>query len=179
MDYIDTGMECRIYYDNGKVIKVGYNYLNFYDTPFEFLTNKISLHNYIFGGSGSQLELWGFTETFGVSKQTKGIFFAPVYKQSYIKGHELKTSEVHLFHNEMKKRGFIEKDKNLFVNRDYLMKDLHVDNVIIDRKGNFHFIDTVPFLNTSDQGFSGTREYGNDEIVIPSNEHVTLYGNEK
>ncbi|GHT66155.1 hypothetical protein AGMMS50239_27180 [Bacteroidia bacterium] len=63
----DVTMESRVYRNESgdSVIKVGYNYLNFYDTPLDFLTNKISLNNYLFPDTG--LELIGFTETYGAT----------------------------------------------------------------------------------------------------------------
>ena len=87
----DVTMEARVYFGGSDVIKVGYNYLNFYETPLDWLTNKISLNNYIF--PDTELELIGFTETYGATRDVSGVFFAPVYKQRYVKGRVLKCDD--------------------------------------------------------------------------------------
>jgi hypothetical protein len=58
----------------------------------------------------------------------------------------------------MQRRGF-EKINGAYVSRDYVIDDLHADNVIIDGDGNLHFIDPVPSLNTPEEGFGGQRTY--------------------
>jgi hypothetical protein len=159
----EVTMEARVYDDGENVIKVGYNYLNFYDTPLEWLTNKISLNNFLFPDTA--LELTGFTETYGVTKDVQGKFFAPVYQQKYVKGRVLQDNELPLLREEMKQRGFKHKGYSTYYNDNYIINDLHVDNVMITENGNYRLIDTVPRLNTPDQNLDGKREYGDYSII--------------
>jgi hypothetical protein len=106
-EYIDSGTESRVYKDptnSNYVLKVGYNYRNFSETPLKFLDNRISLHNSIF--IETKYDLVGFTETYGAIREVPGPFFAPVYRQYYIQGSVLKENELHLLQTEMEKRGF-------------------------------------------------------------------------
>ncbi|MDR3366030.1 MAG: hypothetical protein LBO71_03565, partial [Prevotellaceae bacterium] len=165
--YRDTGMEARVYDDPsnpGYVLKVYYNYKNFSETPQEYLDNRISLHNHLFGESETGYELVGFTETHGATRAVDGSYFAPVVRQKHIQGRELEKGELPLLDAEMEKRGF-DKINGVYVSKDYIVEDLHADNVMIDKDGNFHFIDTVPSLNTADDDFGGAREYGSGEAV--------------
>jgi len=164
----EVTMEARVYFDGDNVTKVGYNYLNFYETPLEWLTNKISLNNYLF--PDACLELTGFTETYGVTKDVPGVFFAPVYRQKYVKGRVLSESELPLLEEEMNRRGFVKKGYSSYINDNYVIRDLHVDNVMITENGNYRFIDTVPYLNSPDQKFGGKREYGSYSILITNGE---------
>ncbi|MDR2410173.1 MAG: hypothetical protein LBE13_18975, partial [Bacteroidales bacterium] len=166
-EYKDTGMEARVYKAPNSpdhILKVVYNYKNFSETPLEYLDNRISLHNYLFGNSNTDYELIGFTETYGATKETGGQYFAPVIRQRYVQGSELKESELQMLDAEMEKRGF-EKTNGMYVNKDYIIEDLHADNVIKDEQGNFHFIDTVPSLNTPEDELGGERTYGNGSII--------------
>jgi hypothetical protein len=56
-------------------------------------------------------------------------------------------------------------ESNVFTiwNDDFIVHDLHEDNVLIDELGSFYFIDTSPKLYTSHYG--GSRQYGNGELV--------------
>jgi hypothetical protein len=78
----------------------------------------------------------------------------------------------------MQKRGF-EKVNGVYVNSDYIIEDLHADNVMIDGEGNFHFIDTVSSLNTPEDEFGGSREYGSGEVVetedVAREDRIFLY----
>jgi len=101
-------MEARVYKDPDNpnfVLKVIYNYKNFSETPLGFLDNRISLHNYLFGDSGTHYELIGFTETYGATKGVEGKFFAPVVRQAYVIGSELKDSELPLLISEKYEKG--------------------------------------------------------------------------
>jgi len=170
----DVTMEARVYDDGKNVIKVGYNYLNFYDTPLDWLTNKISLNNYLF--PDSKLELIGFTETYGATKEVDGKFFAPVYRQEYVKGRVLSDSELPMLEEEMKHLVFTKKGYSSYFNENYVIRDLHVDNVMITDNGNYRFVDTVPFLNTPDQKLDGKREYGDGSIIQDNNAPENISG---
>lgn len=163
---VGAGMESRVYYKNGYVYKVGYNYLNFYDTPDEFFTNKITLHNYLFPEVPYQL--MGFTETYGAYRETKGSFFAPVYRQVFVQGNELSElphTAYNEFVNYMTNAGFVQ-DNNCFVSKDYIIKDLHKGNIFVSAKGNYFFIDTVPLLNTPAEKLGGKRTYGYGNLIL-------------
>jgi hypothetical protein len=165
-EYLDAGNEARVYRDPknpDSVLKVVYNYRNFSDAPLDYFDNRISLHNYIFRDSETEYELIGFTETYGAIKRLKEQFFAPILRQKYVQGGELKKGELNILDYEMEKRGFI-KIKRGYASVDYIIRDLNPDNVIITPDGNFRFIDTVPSLNTPENNLGGKREYGDYAI---------------
>ena len=144
-EFLDQGMESRVYVDGdcSRVLKVMYNYLNFYDSPESFFTNKISLHNYLF--PETKLELLGFTKTYGAARQVQGEFFAPVVRQTFIPEEANVCLTEELICEEMQKRGFVQVN-GYYANRDYIIKDLHLGNVLYHNH-QFFFIDTVPSLN--------------------------------
>ena len=80
---------------------------------------------------------------------------------------------------DMKKRGFIIDDNKptKVVNENYIVSDLHENNVFVSDKGNFFFIDTIPRLNTAESGFGGTRKYGSGNVIAFSTE-IPYKGNE-
>ncbi|GHT43462.1 hypothetical protein AGMMS49965_17290 [Bacteroidia bacterium] len=49
------------------------------------MESRVYREDYLF--SDTALELIGFTETYGATKETGGTFFAPVYRQKYIVFH--------------------------------------------------------------------------------------------
>jgi hypothetical protein len=96
-EYMDTGMEARVYKDPNNpdcVLKVVYNYKNFSETPQEYLDNRISLHNFLFGDTNTGYELVGFTETYGATVGVGGKFFATVLRQRRILGREIEEDEL-------------------------------------------------------------------------------------
>ena len=164
-DLIAEESEAKVYYllEKGVVIKV-VNYRRFSKTPLDHLNNRITLHNYLF--SGTTYQLVGFTNTEDFTGNKK---FAFVVEQPFVKGRYIDfTREEGLFRKEAQMRGFnvgLENYKPVLFNVDYVIKDLHEENIIIDEQGNFLFIDTVPALNTPESGFYGTRKYGNGGLI--------------
>ncbi|ANH81044.1 hypothetical protein A8C56_08685 [Niabella ginsenosidivorans] len=162
MELHQIGQENRVYFAGDHVLKVGYNYLKFYETPIRFLDNKIALHNYLF--PDTRLELTGFTHTYDTNNEN-AIVFAPIFKQRYVKGNVLSFSEVDAFQEELVRRGFTNwAGPALYTGRDYIIKDMHIDNIMLTDQRNYRFIDTVPFLNTPELGYGGTREYGDAKV---------------
>lgn len=164
-DQIAEESEATVYYLPKKgVVRKVVNYRRYSKTPLDHLTNRISLHNYLF--PETEYELVGFTNT---QDFTGNKTFAFVVEQPFVKGKYIDfTREEGLFRKESKKRGFnydLENYKPLLFNDDYVIKDLHEENIIVDNQGSFFFIDTVPALNTPDSGFHGTREYGNGGLI--------------
>ncbi len=164
-DQIAEESEAKVYYFEEKgVVRKVVNYRRFSKTPLDYLNNRIALHNYLF--SGTNYELLGFTNT---EDFTGNKTFAFVVEQPFIKGRYIDfTREEGVFKREANKRGFnfdLENYKPLLYNDDYIIKDLHEENIITDERGNFFFIDTVPALNTADSGFHGAREYGKGRLI--------------
>ncbi|MDR1879233.1 MAG: hypothetical protein LBQ64_06695 [Bacteroidales bacterium] len=159
-----TGTEAKVYKGNNQdtVIKITFPYL-FSNTPLEFLDNRISLHNYIFPETA--YKLIGITQ--------KGNVIAFILEQPLIDFTNMQNMDftnpeyVEKYKAELEKRGLkmFEKDCTTIYNDDYIIDDIHENNILIDKADNFYFIDTVPQLNTSEKGFGGTREYGNGEII--------------
>jgi hypothetical protein len=54
---------------------------------------------------------------------------------------------------------------NVYWNSNYIVKDLHLYNVLENIHGEFFFIDTVPRLNLYSSGLDGKREYGDWEVL--------------
>jgi hypothetical protein len=140
-NYQTSGMEARIYQDNDRVLKVGYNYLNFFEDPFDYLNRKILLHNLLFPETA--LEIVGFTETYGATPEVKGRFFAPVLSQPLIQGELVPEGRQDIVDEIMKNLGFEKTGKDSYSNGRYILKDMHPDNIIISKEGTPFFIDTV------------------------------------
>lgn len=83
-------------------------------------------------------------------------------KQPHINASFFNRAASSDFGDEMKKTGLEAMDENTYFNEDYIIGDLHAGNVMKDGDGNLYFIDTVPVLNTPDEGYGGTREYGRE-----------------
>jgi hypothetical protein len=155
---LPDGMESHIYLEqDGKhVIKV-MNYFVMDELPENYLDNRISLHNYLF--EDTKYELFGFTEN------EDG--FAFIVRQPYIQGIELEaeTKEEDVQQCERLNRfmkNTFDMDYtggNTYYNSNYVIDDLHLNNVLEDRNGNFYFIDTVPSLNVTEDNLGGVREY--------------------
>ncbi|AHF17244.1 hypothetical protein NIASO_04515 [Niabella soli DSM 19437] len=120
------------------------------------------MHNYLF--PDTPLELVGFTGIYNTVAQNEAAF-ASVFKQKYVKGHVLSYLEVDAFQNELIHAGFTNwAAPALYTGKDYIIKDMHVDNIMLTGQGNYRFIDTVPFLNTPALGYGGTRAYGDGKV---------------
>lgn len=161
---INEGDEAKVFPSPtmGYVLKV-FDYKRFSKTPLEFLTNRISLHNYIFPDTAYTLIGFTTTEDF-TGRQT----FAFVVEQLFVQGSYIHPTErMETLIPEMIKLGFkykIENLKPIFFNKEYIIRDLHERNILITQEGNLRFIDTVPELNVPTSGFGGIREYGDGRI---------------
>lgn len=94
--------------------------------------------------------------------------FTFVVEQPFVQGRFIDFNhEASALKEEANKRGFafkVENFKPLFVNNDYIIQDLHEKNILVDKKGNLHFIDAVISLNTKDSRYNGIRTYGNGKV---------------
>ncbi|MDR3246319.1 MAG: hypothetical protein LBT50_07790 [Prevotellaceae bacterium] len=161
-EYLGDGAESFVYQDNnpGYVRKLVDPVSK---TPLEFFDNRISLHNYLF--PETFYELAGFT-------RTKGGVFTYIITQPYIKVTEYGQLDladpqtVENYRRELEKRGFYlyDNDNTTIYNKDYIIFDLHKDNVLVNEKGDLFFIDTIPQLNTPESGFGGERKYGPGDV---------------
>lgn len=163
-EIIGEGSESKIFPSPKKeCIRKVINYRRFSKTPLEFLTNRVSLHNYLF--PETPYELIGFTETedFTGKKQ-----FAFVVEQPIVEGDYIDSSKKEFFFiEEAKKKGFeisMENFKPKILNKDYVVSDLHFENILVDNSGVYYFIDTVPSLNPEN------RSYG-DYSILPNPRH--------
>ena len=119
------------------------------------------LHNYYFPDTA--YTLLGFTEI-------ASVLYA-VVEQPFVKGRYLNKNELHQFEDVMRREGWnydLENFKPLLYSKDYVVKDLHLENVLLTNKNNYSFIDTVPSLNTANSRYNGTRIYGNGEVIYIS-----------
>lgn len=164
-DIIAAGAEAKLYPSSkeGYVRKV-INYRRYSNTPLEFLDNRISLHNYLFPDTTYTLAGFTNTEDFTGNKQ-----FAFVVEQPFVQGRYINfDKDLKDFNSELEKGGFtfeVENFRPLLVSKDYIVEDLHRENILVTKQGNFRFIDTVPFLNTEKSKYLGTRLYGNGELI--------------
>lgn len=82
--------------------------------------------------------------------------------QPFIKGEYIDfNKDREYFTMQMRESGFDVKVENFrpyLINKDYIVKDLHAENIIKDTDGNYLFIDTVPSLNLEN------RQYGAGEV---------------
>lgn len=145
---INGGDEAKVYPSpNIGYIQKVFVYRRFSKTPLDFLTNRISLHNYIFPDTYYTLQGFTTAENFAGEQ-----VFAFVVEQPFVQGCYIKSSDrITLLIPEMKKRGFDYKMENLkpvFYNNRYVIKDLHARNILLTSESNLRFIDTVPELNS-------------------------------
>ncbi|MDR0603812.1 MAG: hypothetical protein LBG80_05860 [Bacteroidales bacterium] len=152
--YDSTGTESRVYEGNtpDTVIKITFPY-QFSNTPLEFLDNRISLHNYLFPDTAYKL--------IGITKKGNSIGF--ILEQPRIKEDGVQNMDftnpalVEKYKTELEKRGLkmSETDHTTIYNDDYVIYDLHEDNIFVSEAGNFRFFDIAPFLNTSSRRMGG------------------------
>jgi len=152
-NYLSEGSEAKVYYSpNAGFVRKVVDYKRFSRTPFEFVINRIGLHNYLFGGSPYELVGFTWTEDFMGNKT-----FAFIIEQPFIKGKYLETKKDNiLFLNKMNVSGYLirfEKDKRVFYNDNYVIKDLHNENIIVTKQASYAFIDPVPSLNPAFRSF--------------------------
>lgn len=175
------GSESRVYMDPlpGHLLKVVFNYRTFSATILEFLDNRISLHNHVFPDTSYQLV--GFTEVTDLYNFTVK-HVVPVLRQPFIVGERVDmalTSSEDRFNviidKEMLRLGFEKINKSLYVNKDYIVEDIHVGNVILTPNGHIAFIDPAISLNTPADGYGGVREYGSGKIVTDDPQLLDIF----
>jgi hypothetical protein len=159
-----TGLESLVYRDitSNNVIKIIDPY-QLSNTLLGFLDNRITLHNYLFPDTTYTL--------LEVTKKGDTIDF--ILKQPFIHGANIQAMNfsnsilVNNYLKNLKKTGLtIEKNYyTIAFNDNYVVHDLHEGNVFINDKGQCFFIDTVPFLNTSDMEYNRTRKYGSGNVI--------------
>ncbi|MDL2323438.1 hypothetical protein LJC52_05570, partial [Bacteroidales bacterium OttesenSCG-928-A17] len=157
-----SGQESEVYEskDGENVIKI-VNYKMYSETPLEFLDNRISLNNYIFPETA--YKLIGFTET------KNGLSF--VLEQPFIQGSNLNKFAIsveslvkqqsRVFDHMKDELGasMIGTSRTGFYNDNYVIEDLHLNNVKEGADGNLYFIDSVISLNEESDNLGGYRKY--------------------
>jgi hypothetical protein len=158
--YLDKGRESVVYKGEtpGTVKKIVYPYSDA-ATLLEFLDNKISLNNYLF--NKTPYRVCGFT-------RSKTGAFMVVVEQPYISHSDQTISDPQIldkYKDFLRKSGWSFDEDNIFTiwNDDYIVHDLHANNILVSKDGNFYFIDTSPKLNTHKYG--GTRKYGDYSVI--------------
>ncbi len=133
-----NGAEAEIYLEkNGIYVNKVFHYINSC-TPFEFIDNRISIHNSLF--PATKYELLGFT------RSLKG--FAFILKQPFITGRD--TTPNDNLAKFMSEAGFTKKRHYCYSNDLIEIDDLHGGNVLKGNDNNFYFIDTIPMLKKGD-----------------------------
>ena len=135
-----SGAESVVYSDgNGEyVLKVMSYFMS--DTPLEFLTNRITLHNVMFPSTA--YELIGFC----YDVREEGEEFCFILKQLFIEGEEPTQEEIDQY---MEWRGFKKSNSiGSFVLDIYKITDLLPNNFIKDNYyGRLHCIDPMIIIN--------------------------------
>jgi len=159
---LPSGKEADVYAlkDNGekKIIKITdcealSNEFFINKTPFEFIVNKIVLHNTVF--PSVSYKLVGFQRKYGE------IYF--VLEQPSIDplldkdGKTIAATEKEIS-DDMEKKNFVKSGKYYFT-KDYVVTDLEPRNVMKGSDGNLYYIDPVIYLNTEDGEYGGIRSY--------------------
>ncbi|MFA6728994.1 MAG: hypothetical protein WCS17_12395, partial [Prevotella sp.] len=166
-----SGAESEVYEskDGKSVIKI-VNYKMYSDSPLEFLDNRVSLNNYLF--NETPYTLIGFTET------KKGLSF--VLTQPFIQGRNLSAlamtvqelvkqqSRVAMYMKDKFDMNPIDSSPTSFSNSNYVIEDLHLNNVKEGADGNLYFIDSIISLNEPSDNLGGHREY--EEFGIDEDE---------
>jgi hypothetical protein len=166
---LPAGMESRVFLsaDNTYVTKITNQSQR--GLPEMFLDNRITLHNYLF--PGTCYELLGFLDKEPNKFTLRRFHF--VVKQPFIAGTalsdrshpEVAVANKPRLKSYMSEHYLMETDgDNTYFNSNYIVKDLHLYNVLENIHGEFFFIDTVPRLNVYGSDWSGKREYGNWEV---------------
>ncbi|MDR1089939.1 MAG: hypothetical protein LBL79_02595 [Prevotella sp.] len=165
---LPSGAESEVYEskDGENVIKV-VNYKMYSESPLEFLDNRIALNNHIF--DETPYKLIGFTET------EHGLSF--VLTQPFIQGENLERLYTNLegFKGQQSRikdymRDNLDmqpayKSPTSFANSNYVIEDLHLNNVKEGADGNLYFIDSVISLNEPHDELNGEREYQEFDVT--------------
>jgi len=148
--FLGKGAENKVYLDkNGEyVIKIAdYNAVNPFETPLDFLNNRITLHNIIFPETAYEL--------IGINWFEEGKFYF-IKKQLFIKGTKPTQEEIDTY---MKKKYFrAVNEDGVYLSDDFVIHDLFPRNFVKTRKG-LRCIDPIIHLNTKDRGYGGNRSY--------------------
>jgi hypothetical protein len=134
-EFLDKGEEAKVYAENDSVYKV-VDYSIYSKTPLDYL-NRLKIHNELFPETSYQF--------LGIKNDNGKIKF--VIKQPYIRFKD-KANEKEVY-KEMTKRGFYYISatqytlKSKYITDDYIVEDLHKDNVIMNDKGELLFIDPI------------------------------------
>lgn len=147
-DELDHGNEARVFnYDDNNIVKV-------LTCPFDVqeTLDRISLTNFLFTNTGLEL--------LGLGRDEIGQFCFLV-KQQFIQGKHPDVGEnvdlTGLEEFEPVTKLLVDP---IYATKKYLLGDLHMRNIIVDKDGNAHVIDCNLFLNTPDQRKGG-------EWIIP------------
>ncbi|MDR0824034.1 MAG: hypothetical protein LBN74_03000 [Prevotella sp.] len=161
-----SGAEADVYLskDGKNVIKI-VNFRQYSESPLEYLDNRIALNNYLF--EGTSYKVIGFTDVDGELNF--------VVEQPFINGENLNTfaTTVENLKAQQKRVADYMKEKfdmlplkfenykspTSFSNSNYIVEDLHLNNVKEGADGNLYFIDSVISLNEPNEDFNGVREY--------------------
>jgi hypothetical protein len=131
------GRENQIVIKNGRVYKRNYSQKLGKAVPnhgsIEAFNQHVKLHNELFPSAQIKHE--------GMSQTSDGP--APVISQEEIKS--VRTASTQEIRAHMKERGFVPDGEDTYVNAEKRLrvKDLHDDNVLVDRDGKLHVIDPV------------------------------------
>lgn len=158
---LPSGAECDVFEskDGRNVIKI-MNYKIYSESPLEFLDNRIALHNYLFPYTAYRLI--GFTETEdGLCFVTEQPFIQGRNLSCFISSTSIKKQENRVSDYMREKLGMseVEGSTTTFSNSNYIIGDLHLNNVKEGVDGNLYFIDAVISLNQEHDNLGGYREY--------------------
>jgi hypothetical protein len=125
------GQEAEVYRGQKGFLRKVFDYYQNSDSPFEFLDNRISIHNMLF--PETKYELVGFTK--------KGDRLQFILEQPFVQGRNYRKEDN--FPQYMEQLGYEQIDDTTYYNQFLLLQDLHEANVLKTNTG-FAFVDTIP-----------------------------------
>ena len=150
-ELIGKGDENVVYDNNdGTVTKV--NNLSMHDSPMEFF-QRVAINNMLF--PEAKMTIVGVT--------TRGNDIAVVVEQDKIEGETPTSNEIR---EDLKARGFTEREPGTFVNPDYIIQDVMKGNAVRTEDG-IVYTDAAIYLNNEEE-YAGKRVQKDPVMTIES-----------
>lgn len=114
--------------------------------------DRVALHNFLF--PDAPYTVTGFTKRDGSVNV--------IFEQPFIEGTVGASREQ--VASVMIKMGFEAIGSNTYVNKDYVVEDLHKNNVFVTEDNRLIFVDPIERLNVEDFGYGGNRTVGHSDF---------------
>ena len=144
-EFLRKGGESLVYLaSNEKKNKIAVKRFRAKNGLFRSLINKVILQNLLFPEAPYVLK--GFTK----DKNNK---YQIILEQPYFE-HTNKVSPEEVKNDMVNNRGFKEIDNEIFISKDYVVRDLHGGNVLKGRNGELLYIDPIIRLNRNNRSYA-------------------------